>query len=514
MTSLLDEFKVVLHGIWQRRWLAMAVAWALCLLGWLVVALIPNTFESRARVLIQVNDVVNDGSSSALDTQRRQIELRQSLTSVRNLEQVAVASGLIDRAADGATRADAARSLQQAIKVTSSPDSDMIDIVATIGGGGRSNAENAAMVTRVMENIISVFRDEQVRGGAANAQQNIRFLDGQITELQTKLGTAEAARAGFEARNLGMLPGTGSPSIRLESARSELSQVDTQLAGASSGLAAANAQLASTPPTISIPGLPSVGGGVARQQLASAQAELSAMRARGLTDQHPDVVALSAQIGALRAQAAREPTGGSAGSTQPNPSYSSLQSIRAERAAQVSALQSRRAQLAAEIATITSLRTREPAVAAEYDRLNRDYTVIKEQYDRLVARREQIRLRGAAESNADAVRVEVMDEPSRPTTPVAPNKPLLLFAVLFGGLGGGIATAFALSQVQATYPTAARLARASGLPVIGSVTEILTEQLRVSRGQRLRRFAAAGAGLGALCLVLLAVEIFQRSSVS
>jgi polysaccharide biosynthesis transport protein len=76
-----------------------------------------------------------------------------------------------------------------------------------------------------------------------------------------------------------------------------------------------------------------------------------------------------------------------------------------------------------------------------------------------------------------------------------------------------MSTAFAMSQVQTTYPTAARLARASGLPVIGSVTEILTDELQASRRQRLQRLVAAGAGLGALSLVLLAVEIFQRSSV-
>jgi uncharacterized protein involved in exopolysaccharide biosynthesis len=38
--------------VWNRRWLALAVAWAVCLLGWLVVAMIPNTYESRARIFV------------------------------------------------------------------------------------------------------------------------------------------------------------------------------------------------------------------------------------------------------------------------------------------------------------------------------------------------------------------------------------------------------------------------------------------------------------------------------
>ncbi len=499
MTSLLDEFKVVLHGIWQRRWLAMAVAWGLCLLGWLIIALIPNSYESRARIQVEINDVVPDASSSPLDQQRQFDQLKLAIASTRNLALVAVASGMVPRDADEATRASAAQALAQATSITSSPDSNIIEIKTALGGGGRSNAESAALVTQVVDSMIAVFRDEQIRGGAANAQQTVRFLDAQITETQTKLSQAESARAGFEARNLGLLPGAGSPAMRIESARAELSQIDTQLI-------AVSAQLAATPQSISTPGLPATGVGFARQQLASAQAELSSMRARGLTDAHPDVQALQSQIAALRLQAAREPTGGTGGTVQPNPAYASL-------AAQRSALQTRRGQLSAEIASITALRTREPAVAAEYDRLNREYNVLKDQNDRLVARREQVRLRGAAESTADAVRIEVLDEPTSPTTPIAPNKPILLLAILVAGLAGGIATAFSMSQIQTTYPTAARLARASGLPVIGSVTEQLTDALRSERRMRLRRFAMAGAGLFLFCAILLTVEFAQRMTV-
>ncbi|MFM6852810.1 MAG: Wzz/FepE/Etk N-terminal domain-containing protein, partial [Sphingopyxis sp.] len=275
MTSILDEFKVVLHGIWQRRWLAMAVAWALCLLGWLVVALIPNSYESTARISIDVNDVVSDSMANPMDRQRRFDQLKSSVTSARNLEQVAVTSGMIDASADQRTRAGAVAILQKAI-VPVAVD-NIVALTVTLGGGGRTDAENAALVTRVAESAISVFRDSGMRDGAASAQQNIRFLDTQINELQGKLTTAESARAGFEARNLGLLPGAGSPSMRIESARAELSQIETQLAGAQSGLAAANAQLGATPATINVPGMSAVGGGVARQQLASAQAELSGM---------------------------------------------------------------------------------------------------------------------------------------------------------------------------------------------------------------------------------------------
>lgn len=58
MTSLFEELLSALHSVWHRRWLALAVAWGVCMLGWLVVALIPNAYESRARIFVQLDDAL------------------------------------------------------------------------------------------------------------------------------------------------------------------------------------------------------------------------------------------------------------------------------------------------------------------------------------------------------------------------------------------------------------------------------------------------------------------------
>ena len=38
MNSLYDEFRVAVHSVWTRRWLVLAVAWGICILGWLAIA--------------------------------------------------------------------------------------------------------------------------------------------------------------------------------------------------------------------------------------------------------------------------------------------------------------------------------------------------------------------------------------------------------------------------------------------------------------------------------------------
>lgn len=58
MNSLYDEFRVALHSVWTRRWLVLAVAWGICILGWLAIASIPNRYDSRARLLVDINEIL------------------------------------------------------------------------------------------------------------------------------------------------------------------------------------------------------------------------------------------------------------------------------------------------------------------------------------------------------------------------------------------------------------------------------------------------------------------------
>ena len=60
MNLLIEELRAALWAVWNRRWLALAVAWGVCLLGWLAVALIPNSYESEARLYVQLDDVLAD----------------------------------------------------------------------------------------------------------------------------------------------------------------------------------------------------------------------------------------------------------------------------------------------------------------------------------------------------------------------------------------------------------------------------------------------------------------------
>jgi hypothetical protein len=136
--------------------------------------------------------------------------------------------------------------------------------------------------------------------------------------------------------------------------------------------------------------------------------------------------------------------------------------------------------------------------------------VLKAQYDQLLAQREQVKLRSNAQTQTDSVKFSVIDPPTVPRTPTAPNRPLLLTGVLIAGLAAGVGAAFAMGQVQATFPTAQRLEKATGIAVIGSIGEMMTRHQEERRRQRLKWFAGGVGGLAVAYVALLGLEMLQR----
>lgn len=502
MGGLWDEIRTALHGVWQRRWIAVAVAWAVCLAGWLVVSQIPNQYESRARIFVQLRSILPGEGIATQQEQQKDIDrVRTTLASATNLEKVVRGTDLANTVATDRDVADRVAGLQKKIKITAQQD-NLFEITAT--------ADNGKLSRTIVQKLIDIFVEDNLGTIRDEASQSLQFLDQQLAQRQKALQEAEAKKADFQDRYLGSLPGTGTLSERLSAARTQLAQVNQELAAAQSALAAVNGQMAGTSATVAGAG----GGGVAgpaRARLSAIQGQLAEARARGWTDSHPDVIALKSQLSAAQSAARNEPVySGGGGGASANPLYLSLRAMQADKSAQVAALTNRKAQIEADMAAIDAKIAGDPAAAHEQAEIDRNYQVMKAAYDKLLADREQVKLRSQAAGQADAVKFNVIDPPTAPRSPTAPNRPLLLTGVLIIGLGAGVAVAFGLSQLAGTFPTTARLEKMSGMPVIGSIGEVVTAAQTALRRKRLQMFAAATAGLVVAWVALLGLEMLQR----
>lgn len=506
MGSLYEEARGIAHQVWQRRWIALAVAWGVCVLGWLIVSLIPNQYVSTARVFVQLRTILPSQDSSFQQMERaKDIErVRQTLTSQVNLQKVVRGTDLAQTATTDAQVAARAAGLATRITVVATQE-NLFEISATTDSPRQSQ--------QIVQKLIDIFVEDNIANQRDESGQSLRFLDQQIEARQRALQEAEAKSAAFYARFLGSLPGTGSLDERVGTARTQLSQIEADLIGAQSSLTAVNSQMAGTPATVpGIAGAPVAGP--ARARVSTIEGQLAEARGRGWTDSHPDVRALQSQLSQARAAAQGEPTFGGGGGGANNPLYLQLRSMQAERSARVAELNQRRAQLQADLATLQAQINADPAAAAEQARIDRDLQVMKDEYAKLLTSREGARLQSQVQTETDAVKFSVIDPPAQPTAPAAPSRPLLLSGVLFVGLAAGIGAAFALSQLQSTFASAAKLEKAAGIPVIGSIGEIVNDATRALRRQRLKQFAGAAGALGGAWIILLAVEMVQRGMVA
>jgi len=510
MDGLYDQLRIALHQVWRRRWLAMAVAWGVAVLGWLVIALIPNSYEAKARLFVQMQSILPNQIGITPDERNNQLlRLKQTLTSNENLVRVVRRSDLNTLVASERDLSGVVSALRTRIAITAQPDG-ALEIKASSNVPGFSNGQNARTAAATVQGLIDLFVEQNLSGDRRETGQSLQFLDEELRRREVALQEAEQRRVEFESRFMGVLPGVGTIGDRMSAARVELANLEQQIAAGQAALNAMRGQLAATPQA-----LPGLGGndGSAAGQIAMLEGQINQNLARGWTQSHPDIVHARQQIARLRPYAAAERrNGGGAGAT--NPSYVSLRAMMAEREAQLAAATMRRNQLQTDLGQLTSRQSTEPGLAAEQTRLTRDYDVLKLQYDQLLANREQVRLRSDVQSRTSPLTIQVVEPPSVPSVPAAPNRPVFLTLVLIVAGGAGIAAAFIAGQLQTTFPTPQRLVQATGLKVLGTVSEVVTAAERVRRRQRLYWLGGAASALGASYAVLILIEFWQRSGVA
>lgn len=507
MEAIYTEIRIALYAIWRMRWLALAVAWGFCLIGWLMVMRVPAAYESSARVSVQVRSLLGDGNEG--DVQRGIDRVRQSLTSTEILKRVVRSVSNGERPLTSVEALSLIGALRSGISITAQSE-DLIEIRTRISLQGVSEQQTAFIARNVTQKLIDIFVSENLLGSRTNSAETLQFLDAELKRRGKELADVDRRRAQLSHDLMGQIPGSGSLEQRLDTVRNEMMNLESGLMQARSGVAAMSGQLAATPaeiPAGSINGVDTID-----QRIGNLQGQLSEAISRGWTEKHPDVIAIRAQLDQLRKEKAR---GGARNVPMaPNPLYVSLKSMQAERQGALAALEARKAQLDKIIDVITQRQLAAPTTQIDQARLDRDYDVLREQYNKLLTQREAAKLRADAAGKTDGVRFRVIDQPSLPRQPAAPNRTMLLIAVLIAGVvvGGGVA--FAKSQLSNVYTTTQQLAKASGLPVLGSISEVITADTRVVRRKQMMWFSSAAAGLPGLFMLLMLIEFIKRIMVS
>src|SRR3712207_619178 len=207
MNGLYEQVMTTLHSVRRKRWYGLAAMWAVCLIGWVVIAMIPNQYESNARIYAKWSTILPNklGIGAGAEARRQVDVVRQTLTSRPNLEKVIRRSGL-DQDIEGDSELSAEiNKLAENIKIQEQ-DGDLFTLSYTSKDSSLSDAQNATTAQRVVQNLINIFVEENISSDRDNITQAIRFIEDQLAVRGRELEEAEQRRVDFERKYLGRTP--------------------------------------------------------------------------------------------------------------------------------------------------------------------------------------------------------------------------------------------------------------------------------------------------------------------
>jgi polysaccharide chain length determinant protein (PEP-CTERM system associated) len=490
-----------LRAAWRRRWMGVIVAWLVCGIGWVVVYTIPNQFESAARLFVDADAVLTPllrglAADSAPTTQLE--ILQRTLLSRPNLEKL-VSKTDLDLTLNGPSdRERLLTRLAAEIKVV--PQTKNLFTITY-------RDKSAKLAHDVVQTLLTIFVESATGGSRSDMENARRFLERQIQSYEQQLRGAEKRRADFRARYIEILPADNTPNVpALESARAQALALEGKLQDTLLARDSLKQEVENTPPMLVVETGSNgqfvfPGGPLPKTRLQDAEDQLSMLLLKD-TEQHPDVLAQRKLIESLK-NAPRESTGASAARdgardntvkrSVPNQIYDQLKVKLIEADASVISLQRQRDDAVRYRDRLEKVQREQPGLIAEYQNMDRDYTVLRKNYEELLGRLQSANIAQAADTQADKVKLQIIDPPEIPRLPVAPNRMLLVTGVLLGGLGTGAGLTVLFGQLDRSFSTVDEL-RTLGLPVLGGISILGLLPLR-QRMMSVLRFGAAVAVL-------------------
>jgi polysaccharide chain length determinant protein (PEP-CTERM system associated) len=313
---------------------------------------------------------------------------------------------------------------------------------------------------------------------------------------------------------VGIMPGQGGDYYaRMQNAIATHEKLEIDLSIALRREAELTRQLEGEEPTFGLV-MPPSGPAVSSVDVRISQyeAQLDELRLR-FTDKHPDIVALEAVIERLMRDRATQlgqlplsTDHATASQLSTNPVYQQLKLALSESELEVATLRER---VAESDTQVNELRERVDSildVERQLAALNRDYQVTRDQFETLLRKRETLRMTDQVEEAGNDVNFQILEAPRVPTSPVSPNRVILLIAVTVAALGSGVALAFVCDEVCPVYTSPRDLRGDIGYPVIGSVSfarsEAQTHRLRLHYAA----FVTCVAGLLAASAVVAVLQ--------
>ena len=471
MQQELTEVYFYIKGTLKYKRVALLFALLVCISGWAYIFMMPDKYESKAKVHIDSSTVIRplmrgmviEPDVSAL------IRIIQQLMFTRpNLEKIIDLSQLKPVSPDSVISDELIEDLKKDIKIAGAGSRDIFDI-----GYSSPNPEIAKSVVQA---VLTVF-SEQAQGKAlADASDAQRFIEQQIREYEIRLQEAEKAKEDFKRANIDLLGESGQFS-QLGKLKEQLSIADVVLEQSVAKKNVLGEQVRNIQESDEDWGVTNLSDEMSKEdsRIAALNDKKTEMLIK-YTENHPEIVAIERLIESLQEQKEKnrkEQVIGSdliAPQKMANPYVQTLKTAYDNAVAEVAANEALINSIKDRISKIESGLSERLSIETEMQNLNRDYQTISNKYAELLERREQAHITERVDDQTSRLKFKIADPPSKPTKPSFPNRPLFYSLVLLGGIVAGFSLAFLIYFIRPVFMSARQVRLVTGLPSLGSVS--------------------------------------------
>jgi len=528
MHDLIRQLVAYIRGALRYRWWLLGVAWVICIIGWPIVANMPDQYQASARVFVDTHSLLKPllrGLAVQTNEQHRIKLMTKTLLSRPNLEKVTRMTDLDLKAKTPEEMEQLLDGLGKAIEFKGVGDRS--DNMYTIGYAN----ENPELAKLVVKSLLTIFVESNL--GETRKEQDTahEFLEQQIEEYEARLLDAESKLTKFKQKNLGFMSDSADGYYsRLRSMKDQLQSANLDLKIQYDRMKVLKQQLEGEVPTFGLVQQdylddPEVAAATSETEnrIKNLNLKLDELLLR-YTDQHPDVVAIQQTIKTLEEklaeeeaaaikeaeeQAALKPNAPPSPELERNVVYQQMKMAYSTAEAEVAAKKAVVDEYTRRIKELELAVDRVLNVEAERSQLNRDYETVKKNHTDLVARLESARLSRKVDTRTDTVKFRVVDPPRVPHDPSGPNRVLFSSAIFVVGLGFGVALAFLMSQLRPTFDDRRFMSEITGLPVLGSVDMVWTDEQKKARASRGLSFSIVFLALAASYGIVLSVYLFD-----
>ncbi|MDB5816019.1 MAG: chain length-determining protein [Rhodocyclales bacterium] len=504
MDDLIRRLVAYARGAWRFRWWGLLAAWLVGVAGAVAVYVLPDKYEATARIYVDTQSVLAplmSGLTVPNDINQQVTMLSKTLISRPNVEKLIRMADLDLTAKTKNQREDLIDDVNKRLRIQSVGKDNLYTLAFLDAQPERAK--------RVVQSLVSIFIESGLGDKRKDSDSARRFIEDQIKSYAQKLDDAETRLKEFKLKNMALVGDSAKDTVgQLRDVSDKLRQAQLELREAENSRDAIKHQLTGEAPG----GAAAIDAGFPEldNRIDTMKKQLDDLR-RSYTDNHPDVIGTQRVLADLERQRAEELKARKSNPGAPvastNPVYQQLKISMTDAEARVAQLKTRVAEYDARAVQSKELMRLAPQIEQELAQLNRDYQIHKQEYDQLVTRRESANMSAQMDSVAGVADFRLIDPPSVPTKPSAPNRSMLMPLVGLLALVAGGALTVLLDQIRPAFFDSRVLRESTGLPILGSVS-VTPNPERARRSNRSRWLFVGGVGslvsvFGALTVLLL-----------